>query len=207
MILSVCFLLAGCSSSPSPTTHARLVPPVTGTILVNEKDAKAGDPLKDGDTVIARGDDAQVSIKWEDGTVVNIYGLGAPNSESKLVVASYDPSTKGMVLRLLGGVISLISPPKNPPPRKTVEALNTTTATVGTEFVVKSSPDGDTVSLGRGQVQVTQNDGGAVRNLTPGQQIEVKPGVEPGQPTPYDANSASEKKFFIAPGEDVEKGF
>lgn len=193
--------------SPDSAINARIVPPLAGTILVNDKAAKPGDPLQVGDTVIAKGDDASVSIKFEDGTVVNLYGLGAAGGDAKLVVVSYDTSTKAMVTRLLSGVVSLISPPKDPPPRKTIEALNTVTATIGTEVKVETSPDGDTVSLKRGKVNVSTTDGSGSVELNSGQMIQVKPGEAVGTPTTYQADDASEKKFFVGPGEDTNKNY
>lgn len=199
-------LLAGCGSSDT-AIHARLVPPITGTVQVNGAAAKASDPLRLGDTVIARGDDATASVKFEDGTVLHLYGLGAAGGEAKLIVDSYDKGSRAMVARLFSGLLTLASPPKDPPPRKTIVALNTTTATEGTEVKIQTGLAGDTVSLKLGKVTVTQKDGGASVSLTSGMMVQVNPTGAIGTPAKYDPNAASERKFFIGPGEDVDKHY
>lgn len=206
LVFSAALLLITACSSSDTSTLARLVPPTAGTILINGAAAKIGASLKLGDNISAKGDDATASIRFDDGTTMNLYGLNASGGEAKLIVDSYDKSTKAMLARLLGGLLSVISPPKNPPPKKTIQALNTTTATEGTEFKVESTPAGDTVSLKVGKVTVTPKDGSPV-TLISGQMLKVTPGGEPAKAEKYDANAASEKKFFVGPGEDVDKHY
>jgi hypothetical protein len=198
----------GCVSSDPAAIPAHLIPPLTGTVTVNGRPARIGDPLQLGDIVVARGDEAAAAIKFEDGTVLRLFGLGAPGGEAKLVVISYDVGTRAMAARFFGGLMTLVSPPKDPPPRKTIEALNTVTATEGTELKILSSPERDTISVRTGRVAVTTKGGaGEPVRMAAGREVTIRPASVAPSPAPYNGFATSEEKLYFGSSEDVQKHY
>jgi hypothetical protein len=176
-------------------------------VSVNAKEAKQDEPLKAGDVVSAAGDSSSATVEFEDHTRVRLFGLGAPGGEAKLIIAAYDPGTKAMVLQLLSGLVSLVAPPADPPPARTIEANNTVTATQGTEVAVRTDPDQDTVSLKEGRVSVRQLPDGPSVELTDSKRLTVVRGKPPGEPKTYNWSTQSERELFEGPGDHTEKNF
>jgi hypothetical protein len=159
-ILVTAAILA-CASCREPPRSGTLYEVASTGVTVAGQPARAGQTIGFKDEVAVATKGAFARILLQDGT--RIFLLPDPKGEmTRFTVDGYQEqaSARSLVMRLLRGVATLMVP-KNRPKADVLEvqASYTTTAIRGTELKIQTGPDGDTVSVKEGTVEVRPNPG------------------------------------------------
>jgi len=160
-----------CGEAPKAAT---LYEVSSAGVTVNDQPAKAQQKIGVSDRVVVASKGAFARLLLSDGTKIFLL----PDDkigETRFTLDKYtqDGSTRQVLLRLMQGVVTLLVP-KNRPKGDILEvqASFTTTAIRGTELKITSSPEGDTIALKEGSVEVRSNkDPAKTQTVSIGEQV------------------------------------
>ncbi len=187
-------LSAGCGCGPTSPGGARLLE-FGKKVEVNGVAAVANQALKVTDTIEVFAD-AYATIKFDDGTRINLFYDDVRKQNTKVSLTAYEPKgVKTVALRLWTGILSFIVPTNRKGiDRYKIEAAHTVTAIEGTAGKISTDGNTDEVALKEGIVEVAHTKGTTTK-LTAGQKL----GADAAQmypPVPYVGVADREDRFY-----------
>lgn len=204
-LLGLLVLATGCGERASP--HPSLIETVNA-VRVNGAAVSVAPPrqllLASGD-VIDVEPGAVARLLYADGTRVLL--VGRKDLPARLKLEPRGSETARVLLKLLGGTLSFLVPPKRPEQRQyDIEALSTLTMVRGTTGRIVSTPAADHVALSDGHVDVRRLDGGEQTAIAALEEL-VAAAASKFVKRPYDPTAPGELDLYDTKIDRTRHGF